>query len=50
MALLSGMPNPLTDAAPTTDGGKVMDIVISIWSLALAGRPGQISLRRRHVS
>eukprot|EP00227_Mantoniella_beaufortii_P014699 CAMPEP_0197582352 /NCGR_PEP_ID=MMETSP1326-20131121/5588_1 /TAXON_ID=1155430 /ORGANISM="Genus nov. species nov., Strain RCC2288" /LENGTH=186 /DNA_ID=CAMNT_0043146415 /DNA_START=72 /DNA_END=629 /DNA_ORIENTATION=- len=36
-SMLCGLPNPLTDFSPETDRGKIVDIVIAIWSLALAG-------------
>ena len=36
-SMLCGLPNPLTDVEPDTTGGKIVDIVIAIWALALAG-------------
>ena len=30
-SMLCGLPNPLTDVSPETDGGKIVDIVIAIW-------------------
>lgn len=34
---ICGLSNPLTDVSPDTHGGKVFDIIISIWSLSLSG-------------
>ena len=36
-SMLCGLPTPLTDVQPDTTGGKIMDIIIAIWSLAVAG-------------
>lgn len=35
--MLCGLPTPLTDVQPDTTGGKIMDIIIAIWALAVAG-------------
>jgi len=37
ISMLCGLPNPLTDVNPDTDLGKFVDIVIALWSLAVAG-------------
>jgi hypothetical protein len=36
-SMLCGLPNPLTDVEPESTGGKIVDIIIAIWALALAG-------------
>jgi len=36
-SMLCGLPNPLTDVEPDTTEGKIVDIIIAIWALALAG-------------
>ena len=36
-SMLCGLPAPLTDVEPDSMGGKIMDIIIAIWSLAVAG-------------
>ena len=36
-SMLCGLPNPLTDVEPESTSGKIVDIVIAIWALALAG-------------
>ena len=37
ISMLCGLPNPLTDVDPDTTEGRIIDIVIAIWALALAG-------------
>ena len=36
-SMLCGLPAPLTDAEPDSTEGKILDIIIAIWSLAVAG-------------
>ena len=36
-SMLCGLPAPLTDAEPDSTEGKIMDIIIAIWALAVAG-------------
>ena len=36
-SMLCGLPAPLTDVVPDSMGGKIMDIIIAIWALAVAG-------------
>ena len=36
-SMLCGLPEPLTDVQPDSTEGKIMDIIIAIWSLAVAG-------------
>jgi hypothetical protein len=36
-SMLCGLPTPLTTVEPDTDEGKIMDIIIAIWALAVAG-------------
>jgi hypothetical protein len=36
-SMLCGLPEPLTLVEPQNTAGKIMDIIISIWSLAVAG-------------
>ena len=35
--MLCGLPAPLTDVEPDSTEGKIMDIIIAIWALAVAG-------------
>ena len=37
ISMLCGLPNPLTDVTPDTDEGKIVDIIIALWALSLAG-------------
>ena len=37
ISMLCGLPNPLTDVSPDTDEGKIVDIIIALWALSLAG-------------
>lgn len=37
ISMLCGLPNPLTDVTPENDEGKIVDIVIALWALSLAG-------------
>merc|ERR1712031_129452 len=34
---LVGLATPLTDVSPTSEGGKVLDVFVAVWSLSLAG-------------
>lgn len=36
-SMLCGLPAPLTDVEPDSTEGKIMDIIIAIWALAVAG-------------
>jgi len=36
-SMLCGLPAPLTDAEPDSTEGKILDIIIAIWALAVAG-------------
>jgi hypothetical protein len=36
-SMLCGLPEPLTDVEPDSTEGKIMDIIIAIWALAVAG-------------
>jgi len=35
--MLCGLPQPLTDVQPEDTRGKILDIIIAIWALAVAG-------------
>ena len=37
ISMLCGLPNPLTDVTPDSDEGKIVDIIIALWALSLAG-------------
>ena len=37
ISMLCGLPNPLTEVTPENDEGKIVDIVIALWALSLAG-------------
>lgn len=36
-SMLCGLPAPLTDVEPDSTEGKILDIIIAIWALAVAG-------------
>ncbi len=37
ISMLCGLPNALTDVTPDSDEGKIVDIIIALWALSLAG-------------
>ena len=37
ISMLCGLPTPLTEVDPDTDEGKLVDVIVALWALALAG-------------